>query len=154
MPSSVKVSGPFFDGRAASAAAAATVDIRRTVAREGEQIVFAKFAESIRDNHMVFESRFTIIEASQEFSQSSSWRNDGNLVTRTYTMPVEVLDNESVVTNETAVYGPWLEGTGSRNQTTRFKGYWGFRRAAQQLETKAEVIAERVLQPYIIEMNR
>ena len=34
------------------------------------------------------------------------------------------------------VYGPWLEGVGSRNNTTRFKGYRAFRRAAQALEAR------------------
>lgn len=29
------------------------------------------------------------------------------------------------------VYGPWLEGTSSRNETTRFKGYSALRRARQ-----------------------
>ena len=32
------------------------------------------------------------------------------------------------------VYGPWLEGTSSRNQTTRFKGYSSFRKVKQWLE--------------------
>jgi len=32
------------------------------------------------------------------------------------------------------IYGPWLEGTGSRNKTTRFKGYASFRRVGQWLE--------------------
>jgi len=32
------------------------------------------------------------------------------------------------------VYGPWLEGVGTRNQTTRFKGYASFRRTAQYLQ--------------------
>lgn len=29
------------------------------------------------------------------------------------------------------VYGPWLEGTSSRNRTTRFRGYSALRRARQ-----------------------
>jgi hypothetical protein len=29
------------------------------------------------------------------------------------------------------VYGPWLEGTSSRNRTTRFRGYSSLRRARQ-----------------------
>ncbi len=36
-----------------------------------------------------------------------------------------------------AVQGPWLEGTSSRNQSTRFKGYAMFRRAGQQLQREA-----------------
>ena len=38
------------------------------------------------------------------------------------------------------IYGPWLEGTSSRNETTRFKGYSAFRRAAQYLQD--EVVPE------------
>jgi hypothetical protein len=32
------------------------------------------------------------------------------------------------------VYGPWLEGVGTRNATSRFKGYAMFRNARQKLE--------------------
>ena len=32
------------------------------------------------------------------------------------------------------VYGPWLEGVGSRNAITRFKGYSAFRKAASALD--------------------
>lgn len=40
------------------------------------------------------------------------------------------------------VYGPWLEGTSSRNRTTRFKGYATFRIVSQQVEARAGAIAE------------
>lgn len=49
-----------------------------------------------------------------------------------------------VVTDGTVVYGPWLEGTGSRNDETRFKGYFTFRLVAQKVEAKASSIAEDV----------
>jgi hypothetical protein len=39
-----------------------------------------------------------------------------------------------VISDRGVVYGPWLEGTGSRNQTTRFKGYASFRRVRDWLE--------------------
>jgi hypothetical protein len=42
------------------------------------------------------------------------------------------------------VYGPWLEGVGSRNAATRFKGYHAFRRAAQALEAHVEEIGDRL----------
>ena len=32
------------------------------------------------------------------------------------------------------IYGPWLEGISTRNQTTRFKGYAAFRTVAQWLQ--------------------
>jgi hypothetical protein len=42
------------------------------------------------------------------------------------------------------VYGPWLEGVGSRNQTTRFKGYHAFRKAAQALDRHIDDIGDRL----------
>lgn len=42
------------------------------------------------------------------------------------------------VDDDGVVYGPWLEGTSSRNQTTRFKGYASFRKAAQELDARTE----------------
>lgn len=38
------------------------------------------------------------------------------------------------VDGDGTVYGPWLEGVGSRNATTRFKGYATFRRVALEVE--------------------
>ena len=43
------------------------------------------------------------------------------------------------------VYGPWLEGVGSRNDTTRFKGYAIFRNVKQGLIKKGrDFLARRV----------
>lgn len=42
------------------------------------------------------------------------------------------------------VYGPWLEGVGSRNATTRFKGYHAFRKAASALERHIEDLGDRI----------
>lgn len=42
------------------------------------------------------------------------------------------------------VYGPWLEGVGSRNNTTRFKGYHAFRLAAMALDRRIESIGDRL----------
>ncbi len=41
------------------------------------------------------------------------------------------------------VYGPWLEGIGKKNRTTRFKGYHSFEEAAQEIDGRADDIAER-----------
>lgn len=59
-----------------------------------------------------------------------------------------------VVTNDRGiVYGPWLEGVGSRNRTTRFKGYWHFRRATQVIENRAAQIAEESVAKYRVRMG-
>ena len=44
--------------------------------------------------------------------------------------------DQRVVDDQGIVYGPWLEGTGERNRTTRFKGYASFRRAVQTVEAR------------------
>lgn len=43
------------------------------------------------------------------------------------------------------VYGPWLEGVGSRNNTTRFKGYHAFREAASALQRRIEGMGYRLM---------
>lgn len=40
------------------------------------------------------------------------------------------------------VYGPWLEGTSSKNASTRFKGYHSFRRTFEAEDRKAVRTAE------------
>jgi len=46
-----------------------------------------------------------------------------------------------------AVYGPWLEGTGSRNATSRFEGYAMWRRTAQWLDrVKTRVVKAHMKQ--------
>jgi hypothetical protein len=56
--------------------------------------------------------------------------------------------------NRGPVYGPWLEGVGSRNRSTRFKGYHAFRKAAARVERMAGLIGERLLdRRYLRRMN-
>ncbi len=42
-----------------------------------------------------------------------------------------------VIHDNRVIYGPWLDGSGSRNATTRFKGYPHWRRTRQYLEVEA-----------------
>jgi len=51
------------------------------------------------------------------------------------------------------VYGPWLEGVGSRNQTTRFKGYSMFRRTTQWLQEKARSVLEAHVHAAVRRLN-
>lgn len=55
-------------------------------------------------------------------------------------------ENDLVTNDHGSVYGPWLEGTGSRNApVTRFKGYAAARRATVTVDRKAKQLA----QPYV-----
>ena len=50
-------------------------------------------------------------------------------------------------------YGPWLEGTSSRNNTTRFKGYGTFRKVGQELEKKADDVLEKHIKKAVQRMK-
>lgn len=58
-----------------------------------------------------------------------------------------------MVTDQGVVYGPWLEGTGSRNKTTRFKGYSSFRKATQQLEQAEPHLVQAIVDRFVAELN-
>ncbi|TDC47641.1 hypothetical protein E1281_25920 [Actinomadura sp. KC345] len=58
------------------------------------------------------------------------------------------------VTDGGVVYGPWLEGVGSRNApVTRFRGYSTFRRIHTRVDRQAKHIAERVMPRYLRRME-
>lgn len=61
---------------------------------------------------------------------------------------------ESRVTDGGVVYGPWLEGTGSRNASTRFKGYRTFRIVTQGLKRDAGTIARATMTPILEGLDR
>ena len=50
-------------------------------------------------------------------------------------------------------YGPWLEGLGSRNVTTRFKGYRAMERARNSVAQKAEGLAQPIIDKFIAKAN-
>lgn len=50
------------------------------------------------------------------------------------------------------VYGPWLAGTGSRNASSRFKGYAHWRRAIVYVNKIARPTTEKVLHQYLSRM--
>ena len=66
---------------------------------------------------------------------------------------VQNVAQDVVVHDRGIVYGPWLEGVGSRNRTTRFKGYHALRNAAQQTEARAPGLVQRVFDIAIREAN-
>lgn len=58
-----------------------------------------------------------------------------------------------LITDSRVVYGPWLEGTSERNQSTRFKGYHTFRLMTTQLVRSSVFLAEDVIDPYLARMG-
>lgn len=59
----------------------------------------------------------------------------------------------AVVHDRGVIYGPWLEGVGSRNSKTRFKGYFSLRRAAQSTRGKIAHAVRPAVQHYLAKMG-
>lgn len=109
--------GTIFNAAASHRVVASMTDkIEKEVAREGENDVHRALNEVLRHPTGYYQSRITVHPHGGD---------------------VEI-DGDNVI------YGPWLEGVGERNKTTRFKGYFTFRRVAQLLEAKAGRIADRI----------
>lgn len=54
------------------------------------------------------------------------------------------------ITDQGVIYGPWLEGNGSRNfPVTRFRGYHTFKFVSQELQDRAGNITEEVVVKYL-----
>lgn len=122
MSADVTTSGPLFDGRADIALRHACADAERRIAILGASMVRTLLGKVIRrpSNPPFYQNQ---VEALPTHPGWKIWDQD-------------------------VVYGPWLEGTGSRNRTTRFKGYFTFRLIAAKLQTMAAGICERVLVTY------
>lgn len=50
-------------------------------------------------------------------------------------------------------WGPWLEGTSKRNDSTRFRGYHLFRKTRQELDRRAPDIGQRELDKIMPELG-
>lgn len=124
----VTATGPLFDGRAAAAVQRFTDDARDTIAARGEDLVLAELGMVLRHPTGYYESQIR----SERVTADTDRVSDGGVV-----------------------YGPWLEGTGSRNSpVTRFAGYGHWRRVKGQLAHEAPAMAEQLLRVrYLPEMR-
>ncbi|WP_433893038.1 hypothetical protein [Streptomyces sp. CA-111067] len=116
----VTATGPLFDGRAARAVQAFTDQAREDIAEHGETLVLAELGMVLRHPSGYYESQVTTERAAPDVS---------------------------VVSDGGVVYGPWLEGVGSRNApVTRFAGYGHWRRTKERVARDAPGIAQQLLQ--------
>lgn len=121
----VDLSGPLFDGRAQLAVDDYLEEAKDEVAAQGLADVHLILDRVIRNPTPYYETQIT----------------------------TTTVGADRVVHDRDVIYGPWLEGVGSRNRTTRFKGYFAFRIACQMLRRQAPTLAERVLPPYLRRMG-
>lgn len=64
---------------------------------------------------------------------------------------VDVAQHQRVIHDRGVIYGPWLAGVGSRNATSRFKGYPHWRRTKQWL---GQTEGPRILARHMPELGR
>jgi hypothetical protein len=121
----VILSGPFFDGRADRAVVVMCERIRHHVADIALQRLYIRFGQVLRNPTPYYTTRLR--------------------TTR--------LATEDRVHDRRMVYGPWLEGTGSRNKTTRFKGYRTFRIVTARLQIDSDELAEPIVRAHMDRMN-
>lgn len=121
----VHTSGPVFDGRA-----------ERLLHEMARQVVWDVGMDALSEVHQLMDATFRNPTPYYETQVTIERRTDS----------VRVHDRG-------IIYGPWLEGTGSRNRTTRFKGYANFRRAAQHVQGRVPQIAERTVRHYVNRMG-
>jgi hypothetical protein len=103
------LSGPFFERRD-SIMRGIIADLEKETAKFGRGIVLYNLVTSIKDPTPIYWTRLYVDQSA-----------DG--------VGTAIHDDYQIV------YGPWLEGVGSRNfPVTRFRGYSSFRKAAQTIE--------------------
>jgi hypothetical protein len=121
----IDLSGPLFDGRALAAVDDFLDEAKTEIAQQALAEVHDILDRSIRHPTPYYETQ----------------------------VRMHPVGSDRVVDDRGVVYGPWLEGVGTRNLTTRFKGYHAFRIAHQVVEQRADDIAERVLHRYLPRMG-
>jgi hypothetical protein len=119
------LSGPLFDGRADKALEDYTDAVERYVADRGEALTVRHVEVLARRKSGYYESHI---------------RN-------------RAVSDGYLITDSRVVYGPWLEGTSRRNESTRFKGYATFRLTTGQLNRSAVYLAESIIDPYLDRMG-
>lgn len=112
--------GPMFNGKTAAALHTYSDQVGYKVATYAEDQIQARLGQVLQHPTGYYQSKVTVERA------GSGYR----------------------VTDQGVIYGPWLEGTSSRNQTTSFKGYQTFRRTKAIVDQKAPGIAAELLGRY------
>lgn len=121
------VSGPWFDARGDMYIEDVASEIVSELIQQGQSEAQLLMAQTFQNPTPYYETQV-------QFYQVSDW--------------------EGVVDDRGIIYGPWLEGVGSRNKTTRFKGYWNWRNATRILQKYANDLSRMAADRLADRMNR
>jgi hypothetical protein len=113
--------GPMFNGRTAAALHTYADEVGYKVATFAEDQVQTRLAQVLQHPTGYYQSKVTVARQGTGY----------------------------VVWDQGVAYGPWLEGTGSRNApVTRFPGYATFRRTKALVDRRAAQVAHELLTRY------
>lgn len=129
MGANIYVKGPLFDGVAERELPIAIEKVKREVAEYAEFQWQMNMTDSFQNATGAYQSHVNILQREADLVVNDGYPGSGLL------------------------YGPWLEGVGSRNATTRFKGYFSLRRAAASVSQKTTEIAKPIIDAFIAKAN-
>lgn len=126
----VHFSGPMFDGQAVESMRRMSDEVQSEVAKAAEDTWQTLMDASFKNPTGAYQSHVNIARRDKDLVVNDGWPGSG------------------------LVYGPWLEGVGSRNSpVTRFPGYHALRRAAELVERDVPQIAAQIVDKYVAEAN-
>lgn len=123
----VKTKGPIFDGRAGQIINEESRSLVRTVVELGEN----RLSNVLRPR-----------PAGVYLSIAQGGKSTGNYRSHLHARSTGL---HGIITDSGVIYGPWLEGTSSRNVTTRFKGYASFRKTGQWLQQQVPRLLQKTI---------
>ncbi len=127
----VATKGPLFTGVAGADLEATIASVKQAVAEEADRKwqdnMTASFKNPSSPPH--YQSKINIAKRDADLVVSDGYPGSG------------------------VMYGPWLEGVGSRNASTRFKGYFAMRRAANSIAQKASALAKPIIDAFVNKTN-
>jgi hypothetical protein len=121
----ITTSGPIFDGTADRVIGVFLEVASQSVAKEGVNRIQARLGQVLKHPTGHYRSQIT----------------------------TDTRESNSIITDSGVVYGPWLEGVGSRNQSTKFKGYSTFRKVCQELNNDVESIIQKDVDRLVERLN-
>lgn len=126
MANSIHISGPLFDGVAKKDLREATLQVQKEVADYALFQWQMNLEGSLQNPTGRYQSQLNVLRRSADLVVNDGYPGSGLL------------------------YGPWLEGVGTRNKTNRFKGYFALRRAANSVAQKTSAIAQPIIDKFLI----
>lgn len=134
----VDIRGNFFRGDAGKAMEHAVNDAIYDLVKDGERRLEETLVMRPQGVYL------SIAQAGKKHSQGHYLGNVGS----------EIGHLNALISDGGVLYGPWLEGTSSRNQTTRFKGYASFRKTRDWMDKRKRATLEKHVKKWVRRMGR